>query len=425
MLNKLGAFIREQEMILPGDRIVCALSGGADSVALLFGLYLLRDVCDFELSAAHFNHHLRGAESDRDEAFARDFCGRYEIPITVGGGRIVPGEKGMEAAARDARYAFLNSLPGKIATAHTADDNAETILMHLVRGTGLKGLGGIAPKNGKLIRPMLTITRNDVEAFLEEYSLPHVEDSSNAGDAFLRNRIRHGVMPLLKAENPRLSENLSAMAMGLRQEEHYLQSRTEGDLPTVTELRSMHPAIRRRWLEKALKCWGVREPEQIHLEQAERLVFSPKPSAQADFPGGIVICRSYDRLERQRELPQIPEQILTVPCTVEMLRWGLRLICTTETEPCNTPDCFTASVQGPIVLRSRAAGDSIRLSGGSKPLKKWMIDQKIPAWRRCGIPVIADSLGIVGVMGIGRNLNRSVEPDHAVTFRFERLPEQP
>ncbi len=135
MLNKLLSFIREQRLIAPGDSIVCAVSGGADSIALLFALYLLREQLGITLSAAHFNHHLRPGEANRDERIVRHFCQHYNIPLTVGHGDITPGKKGLEAAARDARYAFLKSLPGKIATAHTADDNAETVLMHLIRGS--------------------------------------------------------------------------------------------------------------------------------------------------------------------------------------------------------------------------------------------------------------------------------------------------
>ena len=169
MLSKLLAQLREYKMLESGDSVICAVSGGADSVALLWGLYLLKDKLGITLSAAHFNHQLRGEESDRDEAFVRRFCDHYDIPLFVGSEQVCAGEKGLEAAARDARYCYLKTLPGKIATAHTADDNAETVLMHLVRGTGLKGLGGIAPVNGVVIRPMLTVTRQEVLAFLEEY----------------------------------------------------------------------------------------------------------------------------------------------------------------------------------------------------------------------------------------------------------------
>ena len=124
MLNKLLKMIRRYDMIAPGDSVVCAVSGGADSMALLWSMYLLREKLGIRLSAAHFNHKLRGAESDRDEAFVREFCDGYQIPCFVGSDAVVPGKKGLEAAARDARYAFLNTLPGKIATAHTCDDNA-------------------------------------------------------------------------------------------------------------------------------------------------------------------------------------------------------------------------------------------------------------------------------------------------------------
>ena len=128
MLNKLLAFIRQYDMVQPGDRIVCAVSGGADSVALLFAMYLLREKLQIELAAAHFNHGLRGEESDADEAFVCKLCQQYDIPLFSQKGTVAPGKKGLEAAARDARYGFLKSLPGKIATAHTANDNAETVL---------------------------------------------------------------------------------------------------------------------------------------------------------------------------------------------------------------------------------------------------------------------------------------------------------
>ena len=173
MLNKLSAFCTAHELLNKGDRIVCAVSGGADSMALLWAMYLLKDSYDLELSVAHFNHGLRGQESDEDARFVQQFCQRYDIPFLLGSGEVTAGAKGLEAAARDARYRFLQSLPGKIATAHTANDNAETVLMHLVRGTGLKGLGGIAPQRGALIRPMLSVTRDEVLLFLDEYHISY------------------------------------------------------------------------------------------------------------------------------------------------------------------------------------------------------------------------------------------------------------
>ena len=421
MLNKLDAFLEENRMLQPGDALVCAVSGGADSVAMLFAMYLLKDKLGIRLSAAHFNHHLRGAESDRDARFVEDFCAGLGIPLHMGEGTVVPGEKGLEAAAREARYAFLMGLPGKIATAHTADDNAETVLMHLVRGTGLKGLGGISPVSGRLLRPMLTVTRREVEDFLREYHLKHVEDSSNESDAFLRNRIRHTVMPFLRGENPRIGENLSRLALGLRLDESYLEAQASKPLPGVSELRQLHPAVRRRYLRLFLEDSGVREPEQSHVELAEALVFSENPSARGSFPGGKTIAREYDRLVLLEERNALPERRLCCPGRTELPEAGLIAVCTPAESLENGPRVFTIRPRGQMVLRGRQSGDALRLSGGRKLLKKRMIDEKIPAPQRGRIPVLCDEEGILGVWGFGADLYRTARELPAVTVRFISL----
>ena len=420
MLNKLHAFLKEQALLSPGDKVIAAVSGGADSVAMLFALYLLRDELGITLEAAHFNHHLRGAESDRDEAFVTDFCGRYCIPLHLGSGRIVSGKKGLEAAARDARYAFLRSLPGKVATAHTADDNAETVLMRLIRGTGLKGLGAIAPVSGNVIRPMLTVTRDDVEAFLEEYALPHVEDSSNAEDDFLRNRIRHGILPLMRAENPRIGENLSAMALLLRQDEACLQAMIpEEQMPDVSRLKAMEPALRRRTLERFLKAQGVREPEQIHILQAEQLLYHWSPSASMQFPGGVTIGRQYDRLVRLECTPELPETRLSVPG--ETCIGGKRFVSEYATDLEERPDSVLVCPVGVLIVRSRRSGDTMRLPGGTRSLKKMYIDRKIPASQRAAVPVLADDRGVLAVFGIGTDIR--FHPDSLPAVRVTLIEE--
>lgn len=408
MLNKLGGFVRQHDLISPGDQIVCAVSGGADSMAMLFAMYLLKEKMGIRLAAAHFNHNLRGSESNADEAFVRDFCARYDIELFVGSAEVTAGEKGLEAAAREARYAFFATLPGKIATAHTADDNAETVLLHLVRGTGLKGLGGIAPIRGKIIRPMLSVTRQEVLAFLEEYHIPHREDSSNQTDQFLRNRLRHHVMPLLKAENPSIAENLSATALRLRQDEQALQENAAYTEPLeVRWLRNQSPAIRSRVLERFLKEHGVKEPEAAHIAQAEALVFSENPSAFARFPGNVIIRRQYDILTAAEELAGLEPLDLICPCR---LHWGAYIVeCSPAEQVINTKEVFTVCPQGKVTLRSRMAGDTVRLSGGTKPLKKLFIDRKIPAAQRPGIPVIADEQGILAVYGLGADMDRKAE----------------
>ena len=422
MLSKLLSMIRDYDMIQPGDRITCAVSGGADSVALLFALYLLKDKLDIQLCAAHFNHRLRGEESDGDEAFVRDFCEGYHIPLTVGSGDVVAGKKGLEAAARDARYEFFKTIPGKIATAHTADDNAETVLMHVIRGTGLKGLGGIAPVRDQLIRPMLCVTREQVLAFLQEYNLRYVNDSSNETDAFLRNRLRHHVMPLLRKENPRLAENMSAMAMRLREDEQLLCDTDPLQTKlSVKLLRDLPKAQRSRKIGVFLKNCGVREPEAEHIALAEALVFSEKPSAKASFPGGVTLCREYDYLMKAEDEQQMLSVPLQCPGETRIPQLGLKVVCKEATAILNTKEVFTVAVKGEMVLRSRLAGDTIRLSGGTKTLKKLFIDEKIPARQRCRVPVIADALGVLALGGIGVNRDRAAETLPAVQIYMESI----
>lgn len=419
MLNKLLKLVRQYDMLQKGDHVICAVSGGADSVALLFGMYLLREKLGIRLSAAHFNHNLRGEESDRDEIFVRQLCDRYEIPLEVGSAHVTPGKKGLEAAARDARYRFFATLDGKIATAHTADDNAETVVMHLIRGTGLRGLGGISPVNGNVIRPMLTVTRQEVLAFLQEYCLSHVEDSSNHGDDFLRNRLRHRVMPLLKEENPRLAENLSYMAMELRADAQALEAQEK--LPPVSELKTMAPAFRSRFLHRFLRENGVPEPERSHIHAMEALIASEKPSARINLPGGVTVGRNYDRLEVQI-CGDAPDAVqLQMGDVLSLPQWGYRVSCKPAEQIENTKEVFTVCAAGRILLRARQTGDSIRLNAGTCTLKKLFIDRKIPAHRRNAIPVFADEMGVLAVGGIGANVDRLAKELPAVQIRLEEL----
>ena len=214
-----AAFADKYNMLPQGSTVLCALSGGADSMALLSVLEALAKPRSLTLHAAHFNHQLRGEESRRDEAFVRRFvaqwCGPAQVdghelpgvPLYVGRGDVAAqaGElgRGLEETAREMRYAFLRETAAElggalIATAHTADDNGETILLHLLRGSGLRGLTGIRPVGEGLIRPMLTTTRAQVEEYLRLYGLPHVEDSSNQDTVYARNRLRQEVMPVLR-----------------------------------------------------------------------------------------------------------------------------------------------------------------------------------------------------------------------------------
>ena len=406
MLNTLRGTLRAYNMVQRGDCVTCAVSGGADSMALLWAMYLLKDSLGIDLRAAHFNHGLRGEESDRDEGFVRDFCDRFDIPLTVGRGEVRSGKKGLEA-----RYAFFQTLSGKIATAHTADDNAETVLMHLVRGTGLKGLGGIAPVRGQLIRPMLDVTRETVLAFLEEYHIGYVTDSSNETDAFLRNRLRHHVMPLLRQENPSLAENISAMSQRLREDEAALVVDMDFSRGLdVHVLTAMPVALQNRTVAAFLKHWGVKEPEAQHIALVKALASSDKPSARADLPGNVTVCRRYDRMVCTAYEPALE------PVAVELngqTAFGDAVVRCVTAE-----DGVRVQPVGQVFVRSRMAGDFMRLSGGGKSLKKLFIDRKIPADQRNLIPVVADQQGVLAVVGIGYNLDRVVTDGPGVKIEF-------
>lgn len=411
MLNALRKTLLAYDMVRKGDCVTCAVSGGADSMALLWAMYLLKEPLGIDLRAAHFNHGLRGEESDRDEAFVRDFCDRFDIPLTVGRGEVRPGKKGLEAAARDARYAFFQTLPGKIATAHTADDNAETVLMHLVRGTGLKGLGGIAPVRGPFIRPMLDVTRQTVLAFLEEYHIGYVTDSSNDTDAFLRNRLRHHVVPLLKQENPALAENISAMSQRLREDEQALSVTADfADGLEVNALLTMPAAMQNRMVAAFLKHYGVKEPEAEHIALVKTLALSDKPSARASLPGNVTVCRRYDRLVCT-ELKNAPAPGVVDPCG-ETAFGDVHVACSTAEAG------LRVRPVGKMIVRSRMAGDAMRLPGGTKSIKKLFIDRKIPADRRALVAVVADEQGVLAVEGFGYNLDRLTKDGRGLKIEF-------
>lgn len=424
MLNKVLSMIRRYHMIDRGDRLVCAVSGGSDSMALLWAMYLLREKLGIRLEAAHFDHGIRGGESRRDAEFVREFCRGYNIPFHCGTGNVVPGEKGLEAAARDARYAYLNSLEGKIATAHTADDNAETVLMHMIRGTGLKGLGGITPKTDKLIRPMLGVTKAEVLAFLADQGISYVEDSTNASNAFMRNRIRRGIMPLLREENPGIAGSLSNMALELREDEVALEAFVPDDpVLRVSALRELPGAILNRRLDRFLRQCGLPEPERRQIESLRNLVYTDKPSARADYPFGIVVRREYDLIRQTHYREPLAETEIGIPGTTVIRGTQICVSCAPADKRYFQYDRFTIRPMGKVIVRQRLPGDEITLSGGRKSLKKLFIDRKIPALERDRVPVLADDGGLIAVYGIGADIRRVCDSGICVAFQAVSNPE--
>ncbi len=288
MRTKALNTIQQHQMFAQGAVLLVAVSGGADSVALLHFLRELREEWKLTVKALHLNHNLRGAESDADEAFVRKLCQDWDIPLTVESAHVAAraaqtGES-IEVAARNCRYAFFEREGGaqqaKVATAHTCSDNAETVLLNLVRGTALRGLTGIAPVRGRYIRPLIACTRREIEAYCAEHNLSFVTDSTNCSDEHTRNRIRRYIMPLLEQENPRLAQGLIRMCDILREDADYLDQQAQKALINLKkpekaldrkEFLQLPAAIKGRVLALLLRQEGV-EADSRTIQNLSRII---------------------------------------------------------------------------------------------------------------------------------------------------------
>ena len=431
MTDPMEQLIREHRLIPPGSTVLCAVSGGADSVYLLHRLYTLRRELDFTLAAAHFDHRLRGEESTQDAQFVEEFvrlcCPAERLYTPQGPGRELPGVKlitgggdvageaarlrqGLEETARQMRYAFLQQAAeqagaGLIATAHNASDNAETVLLHLGRGSGLRGLAGMPPRRGNLIRPLLTTSREEIEGYLRYRGLPWREDVTNRDDAYARNRLRHQVLPVLEDLFPGFLTRMVQTCEHLRQDEDYLSAlardaiqaaRREGEelvLPAAALAdRPQSVAIRgARMLIGSMRA-GNDNCAAPHLEGLVRLCRGSDPSARLDLPGGLTARRRYGDLVLSRRAPTpLSPRALNLAGETRAGDWIVK--CTPGTyqgEGQSPLDCWLAQDRAPMpTLRPRRTGDVLAPPGRhSKSVKKWMIEAKIPACCRDGVPVV-------------------------------------
>jgi len=431
--SRISASIRTKQLFRPGDRLIIGLSGGADSTALLDLLATL-PAFPLLLVAAHLNHCLRGPDSDADEQFCRELAARYGIPFEsrrVDIQAMATAESlNLEDAGRRARIAFFDELLGTrqataVVLAHHADDQAETLLMRLLRGSGMTGLAGIPWRNGRgYIRPLLNITRNEIEAYLAERHLEWREDASNLDRTFLRNRIRHELLPSLEQYNPAVRTALATTADILSEEDVLLETLTiqaagqvcsfpDGaatcDIPRL----NAHPLALQRRLIRLMLTRLSGNLEQIghrHLEDILQMAATARPNLRTSLPRGLVAVKEYDTLVIKALDDTAPEAMeMTIPGpgsyrlpdgTLLRIEYAPLLV-----DPGGIPGtaCFDADrAPFPWQVRTFHPGDRLQPLGmsGRKKVKDIFIDEKIPLARRARTPLVFCGGELIWVVGL-------------------------
>lgn len=409
MLNKVLKTVQKHNMFGISKDVTVALSGGADSVCLLLVLCKLKEILDLTLSAIHINHSLRGAESDRDELFAKELCDKLGVPFfSFKVDAAAEAEKrgvGVELAARELRYEiFKREAKGVVATAHSADDNLETVLFNMTRGSGLRGISGIPPLRDIYIRPLINCSREEIEAFLAEEKIPFVTDSTNLTDEYTRNRIRHRVVPELRSINNSAVAKTSAMCESLREDDDFLQM-TARRIYTISLrekgldaelLKINHPAIIKRVVALYLAEEYSITPEAHELEASVEIL---KAGGKTNLSGNMAaVCRNgFFFVTNQRESGDTAVSFkteilpLTLPFDTKINNLLLK----------NAIDCD--KIVGDISLRTRKEGDKIRLRGRNctKSLKKLFCELRLEKALRDKIPVACDDEGVVWIYSVG------------------------
>ncbi|MBW1819515.1 MAG: tRNA lysidine(34) synthetase TilS [Deltaproteobacteria bacterium] len=447
ILGSVERAIAGHGMISRGDGVVVGLSGGPDSVCLLHVLYRLSALLGIRLVAAHFDHGLRPAEDENETRFTTDLAQSLNLPVDSGKWASVQiSVKGsMEERARDARYLFLEAVKRKfgcrrIALGHTLDDQAETVLMRLLRGSGPAGLSGIPPcREGGIIRPLIDIRRSDVEAYLARNGLSYVTDSSNSERHILRNRIRLDLLPVLKDYQPKIIEHLARTARIMRDDEGWMEgvaaewlSETaetgeNGDIRIpVAAFNRLHRALKSRVIRLAMKktAGTLRRVDAGHVEAVGRLADSRRPQARLDLPNNLTARRVYEHLViAPFHEAVVHEFSYTIDgpgtCRVEAIQRSITLTfdhAETPTRNGNTPS--TALLNGdritfPLTVRNFRPGDRFVPLGmaGHKKVKDFFIDLKLPAPDRHRVPILLQGEDIMWICGYRIDDRFKVTPD--------------
>ena len=438
--SRARGFIEQTGTLRPGESALLAVSGGADSTAMLLVLSRLAREFGWRLTVGHFDHGLRGKEeAAADLAFVSELAQSLGLPVVHGAGdvarRVRTAGESVEQAARVLRYRFLGVQAKKagaavVAVGHTLDDQAETVLLHLIRGSGLEGLSGMRPRSSwplgrgpAVARPLLTLRREETARYCRELGIEHREDATNEMLLATRNRVRHEVMPALRRLNPRVEEALARLADAANEDGAELRGQAETALENagglrkgavdldIGVMRGLSAALRRRVLRLGLSrvLGSGADIETAHVEALDRLV-AARPG-RVSLPHGVVAVRDSRMLTLRRGAPRvspaIPDTPLAVPGVTEAGGWRFESAYAEGPRVAKARRLFEVdlaadAVAGGLWVRSRRPGDRMRPVGleGTKKLQDIMVDAKVARGERDGVPVVVAEWGIVWVVGV-------------------------
>ncbi len=465
MQDKVRETIERNKLCFPGDQVVVGVSGGPDSLALLHVLRALQHDLAISLHVAHLNHQLRGADADADAEFVAGLAREWNVPATIETRDVAAaareGRQSVEQAARQARYAFFAEVATRlgarrVAVGHNADDQVETVLMHFLRGAGLAGLRGMSYDSGlppaavqvgegqrdkpegedrsaevRLVRPLLDVTRVQIDAYCQAHALTPRLDRTNLDTTLFRNRLRHEVLPYLEALNPNLRTVLRRMSRALADDYDLIQSQVDQAHARVARVeedavvfalgpwRALHPALQRGTLRAAVRELrrDLRNIDWTHIEDARRVALEKGAGTQATLPDGLALVVGYGefsiadaaRPQPPLDLPllNVERLVLPVPGAVMLPESTWRVETAVESELADRTNRWTAwldrdRVVGELALRRRRPGDRLQpagLHGHYKSLNEFMIDARIPRRVRDRLPLLVAGDQLLWVCG--------------------------
>ncbi|MCM3588552.1 tRNA lysidine(34) synthetase TilS [Mesobacillus maritimus] len=430
--KKVQYFLKKHECNLTNKSVAVGVSGGPDSLALLHLLWKYKQKFQMNIMAIHVDHMFRGEESYQDAMFVHEFCQERGIAFEMTRANVPQymkkTGKGSQLAARELRYEFYAEVMKKhsiryLALGHHADDQIETILMRLTRGSSGKARAGIPFKrpfaNGEIIRPFLCLTKKEIEDYCQSYKLQPRIDPSNAKEIYSRNRFRKNVLPFLKSENPHVHEHFQRFSEELESDEQYLTELTLDKMNKVMEKTNgkvtlniagfleMPMPLQRRGIKLILNYLYEEQPSSlsaIHIESIFSMIQNPHPSGSLDFPNGLKVVRSYGNCTFHSNLIESePYHFELISPGVIQLPGGGSITARYDSPGLSedkTYDSFLINVGEtgwPIIIRSRKAGDRMSLKGmaGTKKIKDIFIDEKVPKSDRDRWPVLTDRNGTI------------------------------